>query len=120
MTTTHASTYKIDAAGRTVGRIASEAAKALMGKMSASYTPHILSDVKVTIVNASKVYSRERKRTHTFLKTYSGWPSGQKVVSIANIAAKKGHSEVIRRAIARMLPRNTMHTPRMKNLTISE
>lgn len=114
------STYSIDAAGRTVGRVASEAAKALMGKTTASYTPNVLSDVKVSIVNASKIYSRERKSTNTFLKTYSGWPSGQKVVSIANIARKKGHGEVIRRAIERMLPRNTMRTPRLKNLTISE
>jgi large subunit ribosomal protein L13 len=114
------STHTIDASGRTVGRVASEAAKALMGKMSASYTPHIRSDVKVTIINASKIYSRERKSKSTFLRTYSGFPSGQKVVSIAEIAEKKGHREVIRRAVARMLPRNTMHTPRLKNLTISE
>ena len=120
MTTVHTSTYKIDAAGRTVGRIASEAAKALMGKMSASYTPHIRSEVKVVISNASKVYSREKKRKNTYLSTYSGWHSGLKMKSLADIAAKKGHGEILRRAIHRMLPRNTMHTPRMKNLSITE
>ena len=118
--TTTGTTYTIDAAGRTVGRVASEAAKALMGKMSPGYTPHILSDVKVTIVNASKIYSRERKRVQTVHTRYSGYPGGIKSESIAQLAARKGHGEVIRKAIARMLPRNTMHTPRMKNVTITE
>jgi large subunit ribosomal protein L13 len=118
--TSTGTTYNIDAAGRTVGRVASEAAKAVMGKMSAKYTPHIRSDVKVNIINASKVYSRERKRVQTIITTYSGYHGGLKKRSIGQIAEKKGHGEVLRIAIARMLPRNTMHTPRMKNITISE
>jgi large subunit ribosomal protein L13 len=55
-------TFTIDASGRTLGRVASEAAKMLMGKTSPDYTPHIRSDVKVTVVNASKIYTRERKK----------------------------------------------------------
>ena len=50
--------YTIDAAGKTIGRIASEAAKMLMGKTTADYTPNIRSDVNAqaikirTITNA--------------------------------------------------------------------
>jgi len=113
-------TYTIDAGGRTLGRVASEAAKALMGKMRADYTPNKNSGVKVTITNAGKLYIRERKRTQKIYTTYSGYPGGQKRESLASLSARKGNGEALRRAIARMLPRNTMHTPRLKSLIISE
>lgn len=113
-------TFTIDAAGRTLGRVASEAAKMLMGKTSADYTPHILSDVKVTIINTSKLYSRERKRKQTIYTTYSGYPGGQKLESLAHLNERKGHGEAVRRAIQRMLPNNTMRTARLKNLIVTE
>ncbi|MEK7133914.1 MAG: 50S ribosomal protein L13 [Patescibacteria group bacterium] len=114
------STYQIDAAGKTLGRVASEAAKALMGKMRADYTPNIDSNVKVSIENAGKLYIREHKRTQKIYTTYSGHPGGLKRESLASLSARKGRGEAIRRAVARMLPRNTMHTPRLKNLIITE
>ena len=55
--------YTIDAAGKTLGRVASEAAKALMGKTMPDYTPNVRSEVKVKIVNAKKLYMRDRKKT---------------------------------------------------------
>ncbi|KKW23444.1 MAG: 50S ribosomal protein L13 [Candidatus Kaiserbacteria bacterium GW2011_GWC2_52_8b] len=112
--------HQIDASGKTLGRVASEAAKALMGKMSASYTPHVLSDVRVTISNASKLYTRERKQAHTVLTHYTGWHSGLRSESLAALAARKGYGATIRHAVQRMLPRNTMLVARMKNLIISE
>ncbi len=119
MTTTE-KTHAIDAAGRTLGRVASEAAKALMGKMRADYTPNKSSGVKVTITNAGKMYIRERKRTQKVYTAYSGFPGGLRRESLASLSARKGHGEAIRRAVARMLPRNTMHTARMKSLSIVE
>lgn len=109
----------IDAAGRTIGRIASEAAKALMGKTSPDYVPHVRSDVKVTVVNCSKIYTREKKRQQKVYTNYSGYPGGLKKETLANLTARKGHGEAIRVAVSRMIPRNTMHTARMKNLTVN-
>ena len=113
-------TYTIDAAGRTLGRVASEAAKALMGKMRPDYTPNKNSAIKVTVTNAGKLYIRERKRSRTIYTTYSGFPGGFRRESLASLTARKGNGEALRRAVARMLPRNTMHTPRLKNLSIVE
>ncbi len=113
-------TYTIDAAGKALGRVASEAAKALMGKMRADYTPNILSEVKVAITNAGKLYTTEKKRHGKIYTTYSGFPGGQKVESLASLNARKGKGEAIRRAVTRMLPRNTMRVSRLKNLTITE
>ena len=117
---TNQDTYTIDAAGKALGRVASEAAKALMGKMRADYTPNKNSGVKVTIINADKLYIREKKRTGKIYTTYSGYPGGLKRESLASLGARKGKGEAIRRAVTRMLPRNTMRVARLKNLTITE
>lgn len=117
---TEQKSFTIDAAGRTLGRVASEAAKMLMGKTLASYTPHIRSDIKVMVTNAGKLYSRERKRKATIYTTYSGYPGGQKRESLAHLNERKGHGEAVRRAVERMLPRNTMRTARMKNLIVTD
>jgi large subunit ribosomal protein L13 len=112
-------TYTIDAGGRTLGRVASEAAKALMGKMRPDYTPNVESKIKVTVTNASKMFIRERKRTQKIYTTYSGHPGGQKRESLAALTQRKGHGESVRRAVQRMLPNNTMRPNRMKNLTVT-
>ena len=112
-------THTIDAAGRTLGRVASEAAKALMGKMSADYTPNVLSDVKVTVTNASKIYTREKKKQQKVYTTYSGYPGGLKKETLAMMNTRKP-GEAIRHAVQRMLPRNTMLVARMKNLTVTQ
>ena len=112
--------YTIDAEGKSLGRIASEAAKALMGKTSADYTPHILSNVRVKIVNAGKVSMRGGKRTTKTYQTYSGYPGGRRVESFSTLSKRRGRGEPILRAVKRMLPRNSFLTPRLKNLEITE
>jgi len=112
--------YEIDAAGRTLGRVASEAAKALMGKMRPDYTPNKRSNVRVKIVNAKKLYMRDRKKIQKIYKTYSGYPSGQRTESFQALSARRGAGEPLKRAVERMLPRNTFRTARMRNLIISD
>ena len=112
-------THHIDASGKALGRIAAEAAKALMGKTSPSYTPNICSDVKVTIVNAGKITTREKKSVQTKFTRYTGFPGGLKTVSLQQLNEKKP-GEALRQAIERMMPRNTFRTERMKNLTITQ
>ena len=111
--------HDIDANGKSLGRVASEAAKALMGKMSPSYTPNILSIVKVTITNAGKLNFSEKKLTQKVYTTYTQYPGGLKHATLAQLNAKNADL-ALRRAIERMMPRNTFRTPRMKNLTINQ
>ncbi len=113
-------THTRDAAGKALGRVASEAAKALMGKMRADYTPHIDSKVRVTVTNVAKLYIREKKRTGKIYTTYSGYPGGMKRESLASLNARKGKGEAVKRAVRKMLPRNTMLASRMKNLIVTE
>lgn len=110
----------IDATGKALGRVASAAAKALMGKTQAAYVPHNPPKVTVTITNAAKLYVTEKKRLGKVYTTYSGYPGGLKKETLSSLSTRKGYGETLRRAIQRMLPNNTHRTPRMKRLIITE
>jgi len=112
--------YTIDAAGKSLGRVASEAAKALMGKTAADYTPHIRSNVNVVISNASKLRITEKKRLQKIYTRYSGYPGGLKKESLSSLIGRRGASDALRKAVKGMLPRNTMLVARLKNLTVKE
>lgn len=112
--------YEINAAGKSVGRVATEAAKALMGKSFPDYTPNIISLVKVTVVNAKKMRITEKKRLGKKYTQYSGHPGGLKTETLSSLIGRKGPGEAVRKAVYRMMPRNTMHTGRMKRLIITD
>lgn len=120
MTATNEKKYSIDASGKTIGRVATEAAKALIGKAHADYTPHIPSVVKVTISNAGKIRVTEKKRLQKQYTNYSGHPGGLKIESLGSLVGRRGKGAAVRKAIERMLPRNTMKTARLKRLIVTE
>lgn len=110
----------IDANGKTLGRVASAAAKALLGKHSADFAKNIVSQEGVTITNASKVkISGAKTRDKSYIR-YSGYPGGQKEESYAQLTARRGEQEAIRRAVLGMLPKNRLQAKRMKMLTIEK
>lgn len=117
---TTAKTYAIDAAGKTIGRVAAEAAKALMGKTHPDYTPHIDSRVAVTVSNASKIRVTEKKRLQKTYTRYSGHPGGLKKETLGSLIGRQGKGAAVRKAVERMIPRNTMKVARLKRLTITE
>lgn len=112
-------TYTIDATDRPIGRVASEAARALLGKRSARYSPRDTHPVKVTIENASKLYLPARRMANKFYQSYTGYPGGQREVRMDELIAKKGIEFVVRKTVDGMIPRNKLRAPRMKNLTVS-
>ena len=120
MTTATEHKLTIDAAGKTLGRVATEAAKALMGKTLANYTPNIPTPVRVTISNAKKLRITEKKRLQKTYTDYSGHPGGLKTRSLSQMIARDGEGAAIRRAITRMLPRNTLRNGRLKRLVITD
>jgi large subunit ribosomal protein L13 len=110
--------YTIDAQGKKLGRIASEAASLLRGKGLASFAPHELPDVSVEITNASKVALAEKKLTNVKYLRYSGYPGGLKETSMKEFLNKKGFGELFRRTVLRMLPRNTLRAKLIKRLVV--
>ena len=111
--------YKIDAANKKVGRVASEAAFVLMGKNVPTYRPDRIADVKVTIVNAAQISIAQKKKEQTEFVRYSGYPGGLKEFTMEKLIADKGEEEVIRKAVYGMLPINRSRKTVMKNLVIT-
>ncbi|MAF59511.1 MAG: 50S ribosomal protein L13 [Candidatus Pacebacteria bacterium] len=112
--------HEIDATGKKLGRIATEAAHILLGKGSVDFEKHIAADVKVDVTNASKMDVGEKKMEQKEYTRYSGYPGGLKIETAGDIVAKKGHSELIRKAVYGMLPSNRLRKTRLKNLNITE
>ncbi len=112
--------YTIDASGKVLGRVASEAAALLNGKSSTEFVKHRVEDVLVKIVNASKVKVTGNKMKESVHKSFSGYPSGLKERSLAYVVENKGFSELIKHAVLGMLPKNKLQDIRMKNLVVEE
>jgi large subunit ribosomal protein L13 len=113
-----ATTYTIDATNRTLGRVASEAAHALLGKRSALVSKHRTHPIKVVVENAAKLHITERRQKGRTYQHYTGYPGGQREVRMDVMIEKKGIEEVVRKTIDGMIPRNKLRAPRMKNLTV--
>ena len=111
-------THTIDATDRTLGRVASEAAHALLGKRSAMVAKHRAHPVTVTIENAAKLHLPLRRVAGKVYTHYTGYPGGLRKVGMAELVDKKGIEEVVRRTVDGMIPRNRLRAPRMKNLVI--
>lgn len=108
--------YTIDASGRTLGRVASEAAALLRGKSEVSFTRHLLPGTAVTIVNADKLKILPQKMVGKKYIRYSGFPGGLRSLNLEQVVKKKGHSGVLREAILRMLPNNKLRPEIIKKL----
>lgn len=118
-TPTTTTTYSIDATGKRLGKIATEAASVLMGKTSADFARHTIEDVKVEISNVSKLDVSERKGKEIY-QSYSGYPGGRRVETLDHLANRRGYAEVVRRTIGGMLPNNKLKKQLLKNLVITE
>ncbi|MCX6787058.1 MAG: uL13 family ribosomal protein [Candidatus Kaiserbacteria bacterium] len=112
-------THTIDATDRTIGRVASEAAHALLGKRSVHFAKNQAQPVTVTINNASKLHLPARRTAGKIYKHYTGYPGGQREISMSEMITKKGIAEVVKKTIEGMLPHNKLHKPRMKNLIVN-
>ncbi len=112
--------HTIDAQDKKLGRVASEAAKILMGKQTTHYAPNVVENVKVHIVNASKVIFDAKKLREKEYITYSGYPGGLKTKTAEQFLAKKGYSYLFIDAVYGMLPINKLRAKIIKNLIVTE
>src|SRR3990167_3021600 len=110
----------IDASGRALGRVASEAAMSLMGKTKATFERNKYSGFPVKVVNASKLRITTKKLEEIYHTRYSGIPGGLRVLKGVETAEKKGLKELIKLATYQMLPSNKLRRIMMKNLRIED
>lgn len=114
------STYDIDATDRTLGRVCSEAANALLGKYSVHFAKNQALPIKVTVKNASKLHLPKRRTTGKVYTRYTGYPGGLYKMTMEEMIAKKGIGAVVKKTVDGMIPRNKLRAPRMKNLIVIE
>ncbi|MDE2172831.1 MAG: uL13 family ribosomal protein [Patescibacteria group bacterium] len=112
--------YTIDAQGKKLGRVASEAASVLMGKNSAAFARNQIASVTVEIANAGRTDITAHKKASDSYVTYTGHRGGLNKESLGELIARQGMREVYQRAVRRMLPDNKLRDGRMKNLIIKE
>lgn len=113
-------TYTLDAAGKKLGRVASEAARLLTAKNHPTYARNVVPNVKVEIVNASKADISDKKKEEKEYKSFSGYAGGLKLTSMKRMIEKKGSGEAFRKAVYGMLPTNKLRARIIKNLTVKE
>lgn len=111
--------YVIDAAGKRLGRVATEAASMLIGKHSPDFVKNEVAGVTVTIENASKMDIPAARERETY-QSYSGYPGGRRAETLIHLAKRLGYAEVLHRTISGMLPKNKLRQPTLKNLKITE
>jgi large subunit ribosomal protein L13 len=109
--------YVIDADGRTLGRLASEAASILRGKKKPTFTPFIDTGDYVIVVNAEKVAVTGKKRKEKIYKRHTGYPGGLREITFEKLQAKRPE-EIIRHAVKGMMPNGKLGRQMFKKLKV--
>jgi large subunit ribosomal protein L13 len=109
--------HVIDAEGRVLGRVSTEAARLLQGKHKAIYTPYIDTGDHVVIVNASKVKVTGRKEEQKLYRYHSGYEGGVRQERLKDVRAKQP-TRIVEEAVRGMLPKTKMGEAMWRKLKV--
>jgi large subunit ribosomal protein L13 len=109
--------WVIDAKDKTLGRIATQIAKLLMGKHKPIYAPHIDTGDYVVVINAAKVKVTGEKAEQKIYYRHSGYPGGLKSQRFEELFGKDP-VRVIELAVKGMLPHNRLGRAMFKKLKV--
>ncbi len=109
--------YVVDAAGKTLGRLATEIAKRLRGKHKPVYTPHVDTGDYIVVVNAEKVRVTGRKAADKMYHHHTGFPGGIKSINFEKLIVK-APERVIQHAVKGMLPKNPLGRAMFRKLKV--
>jgi len=109
--------YVVDAEGQTLGRLATRIADTLRGKNKAQYTPHVDSGDFVVVVNAEKIAVTGKKLDQKLYHRHSGYPGGLRTRTLREQLERRP-TEVLRKAVKGMLPRNRLARAQITKLKI--
>lgn len=99
--------YVVDASGKTLGRLATEAASVLSGKRNPQYTPFLDMGDHVIVINAAKISVTGNKRQSKLYRHYTGFPGGLREESFERLIQR--HPEkLVEEAIRGMLPKTKL------------
>jgi large subunit ribosomal protein L13 len=109
--------FIVDAAGQTLGRLASKVATRLRGKHKAEYTPHVDTGDYIVIINAEQVKVTGAKAKDKMYYSHSGFPGGLKEISFEKLIAR-APERALEIAIKGMLPKNPLGRAMYRKLKV--
>lgn len=111
--------YVIDAAGKPLGRVATQAALLLRGKHKTTYTPNVDCGDYVIVINAKDVVLTGNKRTQKYAYRHSGYPGGLRAQRYDDLMERKP-AFVMEKAIKGMLPHTRLGRQMFRKLNVYE
>lgn len=109
--------YVVDAAGKTLGRLAAQIAIRLRGKHKPEYTPHVDTGDFIVVINADKVKVTGNKSKNKIYYNHSGFPGGLKEASFEKLLAKHP-TRVLEIAVKGMIPRTPLGRAMYRKLKV--
>ena len=109
--------YVVDAAGKPLGRVASQVASVLRGKNKPEFTPNVDTGDFVIIINAEKVVLTGKKLDQKMMRHHSNYPGGLKETPYREVLAKKPEL-AFQEAVRRMLPKGSLGRSMAKKLKV--
>ena len=109
--------YVVDAAGMTLGRLATRVAAVLRGKHKPTYTPNVDTGDFVIVINTDKVVLTGKKLEDKFYRYHTGYIGGLKEISYKKMMAEKSDLAVYE-AVKGMLPKNSLGRAMIKKLRV--
>lgn len=109
--------YLVDAENQILGRLAARVAGVLRGKHKPDFSPHLDTGDGVVVINASKIKVTGKKLKQKIYLRYSGYPGGQKAITLSNLLKKKPEI-VFKLAVKRMLPKGALGRRIFKKLKV--
>lgn len=110
-------TIKVDLANKILGRISTQIADLLRGKNKVTYVPNKVIGAKIIAYNASKIVFSGRKTEQKIYYHHSGYIGSLKAILLKDLFLKNP-SEVLKKSVFGMLPKNRLRKHWMKNLVI--
>ena len=109
--------YVVDAEGQNLGRLATRIADTLRGKNKPQFTPHVDTGDFVVVVNAEKIAVTGKKLDEKLYHRHSGYPGGLRTRTLREQLDRRP-TEVLRKAVKGMLPRNRLSRAQLTKLKI--
>src|ERR1700747_2593106 len=109
--------FVLDATDQALGRLATKAARILIGKDKATFTPYLDSGDHVVVINADKIRLTGDKVEQKVYYSHSGYPGGLKAVPAKRVRETKP-DWMVREAVLGMLPKNKLRARRAKKLRV--
>ncbi len=109
--------FLIDAAGKRLGRVATDVVRLLRGKHRPYYTPHQEIGDFVVVINADKIEVTGNKAQRKLYYRHSGYPGGLKVETFSDLLARKPEAP-LEKAVKGMLPKGPLGRKLFKNVKV--